>query len=368
MALRIADVLASSSTKEMVVVPKAPRIGAGFDNAGQHTFLQDCFGDSTPCLGMPMSDAEAMRSSMAGTAVAVVKKRRRKKPLTEAKLERVQYKLKAASYTIGGMDWENLFKQYDQDYSGTLEIDELKKAVRATLKLNSTELPDFEIESLFDMLDADHSETIEIDEFLVFLEHGPKALSPDFDAGALKLGEAFRDAILEGDAPKEEAKPEIIAIKPDLGPVFHKAVRQKGTNKVVFNPHAGDMRRNELPLPFVAVHTRQTKIDNKKRDEDIHEKRIFGLAKQTAAALAKIGVKYEMTSIANVLQARTPRSEGWGWVGGGGAGNSSAEACMVAFAANLNHARMLAVCPPPAARAPPSKDTARENRRDAQPC
>ena len=150
-------------------MPKAPRIGAGFDNAGQHTFLQDCFGDSTPCLGMPMSDAEAMRSSMAGTAVAVVKKRRRKKPLTEAKLERVQYKLKAASYTIGGMDWENLFKQYDQDYSGTLEIDELKKAVRATLKLNSTELPDFEIESLFDMLDADHSETIEIDEFLVFL-------------------------------------------------------------------------------------------------------------------------------------------------------------------------------------------------------
>ena len=73
MALRIADVLASSSTKEMVVVPKAPRIGAGFDNAGQHSFLQDCFGDSTPCLGMPMSDAEAMRSSMAGTAVAVVK-------------------------------------------------------------------------------------------------------------------------------------------------------------------------------------------------------------------------------------------------------------------------------------------------------
>ena len=128
------------------------------------------------------------------------------------------------------------------------------------------------------------------------------------------------------------------------------------------------MRRNELPLPFVAVHTRQTKIDNKKRDEDIHEKRIFGLAKQTAAALAKIGVKYEMTSIANVLQARTPRSEGWGWVGGGGAGDSSAEACMVAFAANLNHARMLAACPPPAARAPPSKDTARENRRDAQPC
>ena len=306
-------------------MPKAPRIGAGFDNAGQHTFLQDCFGDSTPCLGMPMSDADAMRASTAGATLGgVVKKRRRRKPLTEGKLERVQYKLKAASYTIGGMDWENLFKQYDQDYSGTLEIDELKKAVRATLKLNSTELPDFEIESLFDMLDADHSETIEIDEFLVFLEHGPKALAPDFDAGALKLGEAFRDAILEGDGQQEQQpaaksapapapeKPDIIAIKPDLGPHVHKAVRQKGTNKVAWNPHAGDMRRNELLLPFVAVHTRQTKIDNKKRDEDIHEKRIFGLAKQTAAALAKIGVKYEMTSIANVLQVRPPRGNGGG--------------------------------------------------------
>ena len=96
-------------------------------------------------------------------------------------------------------------------------------------------------------------------------------------------------------------------------------------------------------VSFVA----QTRIDNKKRDKDIHEKRVFGLAKQMAAQMGMIGVKYEMTSIANVLQARTPRSEGWGWVGGGGAGDSSAEACMVAFAANLNHARMLAACPPP---------------------
>ena len=207
MALRsvrsITDVLASSSTKEMVVVPKAPRIGAGFDNAGQHTFLQDCFGDSTPCLGMPMSDADAMRASTAGATLGgVVKKRRRRKPLTEGKLERVQYKLKAASYTIGGMDWENLFKQYDQDYSGTLEIDELKKAVRATLKLNSTELPDFEIESLFDMLDADHSETIEID-LSSCSRARPQGALARLRRGRTKLGEAFRDAILEGDVPKE---------------------------------------------------------------------------------------------------------------------------------------------------------------------
>ena len=42
-----------------------------------------------PCAWSVVRSAP-MRSSMAGTAVAVVKKRRRKKPLTEAKLERVQ--------------------------------------------------------------------------------------------------------------------------------------------------------------------------------------------------------------------------------------------------------------------------------------
>jgi len=34
----------------------------------------------------------------------------------------------------------------------------------------------------------------------------------------------------------------------------------------------------------------------------LYEKRIFGLAKQTAAGLQKIGIKYEMTSLANVIR------------------------------------------------------------------
>ena len=84
------------------------------------------------------------------------------------------------------------------------------------------------------------------------------------------------------------------------------------TNKVLFNPTAGRMRQEELLLPFIQGHTRQvlararspsrqtaralihtpalfarqSRIDNKKRDMDIHEKRVFGLAKQVSAARA----------------------------------------------------------------------------------
>lgn len=89
-------------------VRRAPRMGAGFDNAGQHLFLQDCFGDATPCSGAPMDDDEMKRLSKLKTGV----RKKKKKKLSFDKLGRIQYKLKAASYTAGGMDWHNLFKQY----------------------------------------------------------------------------------------------------------------------------------------------------------------------------------------------------------------------------------------------------------------
>jgi len=34
----------------------------------------------------------------------------------------------------------------------------------------------------------------------------------------------------------------------------------------------------------------------------LYEKRIFGLAKQSSAGLANLGIKYEMTSLANVIR------------------------------------------------------------------
>ena len=43
-------------------------------------------------------------------------------------------------------------------------------------------------------------------------------------------------------------------------------------------------------------------VENAKAREQAEQKRLMGLAKQTAIGLANIGVKYEMTSIANILR------------------------------------------------------------------
>lgn len=39
-------------------------------------------------------------------------------------------KLRAAAYTQGGVDWVALFRRFDKDRSGSLELDELRLAVR----------------------------------------------------------------------------------------------------------------------------------------------------------------------------------------------------------------------------------------------
>ena len=235
----------------------------------------------------------------------------------------------------------HLPRRYDKDFSGTLEVDELQKAVRSTLKLSPQDMPDSDIEGLFGMLDLDDSDTIEIDEFLIFLEQGPEAvLNPQgADAAAArqlategeegsekKPSRGSRGSIDESPANDDEDGTRSRAMTASsavssssqpavqlqhTGPPIHRAVRDPN-NRIMMNCGAGQvrfvasfmrwrrlnhhafsrnhrfptvwqMRQNELALPFVAIHTRQTKIDNKKRDIDIHEKRVFGLAKQVGA-------------------------------------------------------------------------------------
>ena len=91
---------------------------------------QDVFADSSPCMGVALSDAEA-------SAVAAPRPpAKRAKRLGADKLHRVQYKLKAASYNVGGMDWERLFSQYDTDCSGTLEVRRVEGRSGASVALS----------------------------------------------------------------------------------------------------------------------------------------------------------------------------------------------------------------------------------------
>ena len=51
-------------------------------------------------------------------------------PVTDEKLENIRKKFKAAAYGKGGINWNKLFDHYDRDNSGTLSLDEFRRAVR----------------------------------------------------------------------------------------------------------------------------------------------------------------------------------------------------------------------------------------------
>ena len=42
----------------------------------------------------------------------------------------IRSKFQAASYTVGGQDWERLFAYYDRDHSGYIEFAEFNRAAR----------------------------------------------------------------------------------------------------------------------------------------------------------------------------------------------------------------------------------------------
>jgi len=75
-----------------------------------------------------------------------------------------------------------------------------------------------------------------------------------------------------------------------------------GSGKIKANPGAGDVRTVELNGKWMEFWNDRVEAEMDKAKVVLYEKRIFGLAKQTAAGLLKIGCKKEMTTIANVVR------------------------------------------------------------------
>jgi hypothetical protein len=74
------------------------------------------------------------------------------------------------------------------------------------------------------------------------------------------------------------------------------------SGKVRYNPAAGDIRKVELSGTWMEFWNDRVQKETDKARVMLYDKRIFGLARQTAAGLLEIGVKYEMTSIANYVR------------------------------------------------------------------
>ena len=83
----------------------------------------------------------------------------------QRKLKTLSSKFQAASYSLGGIDLDKLFRHYDRDNSGELDFQEFRQAVRKDVKMKSSDVTDGELREVFDHVDSDKGGTIGLEEF-----------------------------------------------------------------------------------------------------------------------------------------------------------------------------------------------------------
>ena len=88
-----------------------------------------------------------------------------------AETTQMRYRLKAAAYTLGGVNWKKLFRFYDRDNSGQIGYTEFKRLVRTDAKITSSHLPDKNLRAIFKLVDRDDSGEIDYTEFLAWVEN-----------------------------------------------------------------------------------------------------------------------------------------------------------------------------------------------------
>ena len=79
-------------------------------------------------------------------------------------------RIRACAYSVGGVDWRKLFRHYDRDNSGNLELAEFRSALRRDGKVSRDILSDTDIVHVFCAVDADGSGTVEVEEFAAWME------------------------------------------------------------------------------------------------------------------------------------------------------------------------------------------------------
>ena len=97
------------------------------------------------------------------------RKRRDSNKFDEKMESRIRSKLKAASYTVDGVNWGKLFHYYDKDKSGHIGFDEFKRLLRTDAKISITALSDHDVRELFDTVDSDGSGEMDLHEFHRFV-------------------------------------------------------------------------------------------------------------------------------------------------------------------------------------------------------
>jgi len=101
--------------------------------------------------------------------------RKRARLLEPDSLEKVRSRIKAAAYTgHTGRQLDVIFGRFDADHSGQLGEDEIRRALRRTLRIPQSVISDDEISSLYAMLDSDKSGSVSISEIVDFVGAEPE--------------------------------------------------------------------------------------------------------------------------------------------------------------------------------------------------
>ncbi|CAJ1388567.1 unnamed protein product [Effrenium voratum] len=84
-------------------------------------------------------------------------------------LSKVRSRIKSCAYSCGGKNLGALFARFDKDGSGYLDEEEVRKALRRSLRVPPSAVSDAEVANLCVLLDADRSNGISIEELVAFI-------------------------------------------------------------------------------------------------------------------------------------------------------------------------------------------------------
>ena len=124
--------------------------------------------------------------------------------LLRFKADSARQMLRAASYSLGGQDWKQLFCSYDKDHNGSLDFTEFRGLIRSAAKIGVSVIGEEMLAQLFRLIDGDGTGTIDWEEFEQHLQNDMLALA-DGTAASLGGGESVLDNALRRIAAAIEA-------------------------------------------------------------------------------------------------------------------------------------------------------------------
>lgn len=86
-------------------------------------------------------------------------------------VESIRRKMRAAAYDNGGVNWRKLFRYYDKDNSGEINLDEFKAAIRKDARVKPEQVSEQALNDLFVLVDQDQDGFVQYEtEFLLWLD------------------------------------------------------------------------------------------------------------------------------------------------------------------------------------------------------